>query len=194
MRARWAARPCLHHAQSRQARIVRARDVDYLNDFPRLDIGGYRVLHLDGHQPDAALHYAQACRQAGVLTSLDGGGVRENTDELLRHIDVAVCAERMCEQLGLAPSGLLELLKRAAAVLARSPWANAACSGMTRPERWMSCLRWTCRPPASSTLRGPGMCSTRLRLVLSEPAGAALGRAFHLRARGFGPQDPASGQ
>ncbi|HEY9270416.1 sugar kinase [Achromobacter sp.] len=91
--------------------IVRARDVDYLNDFPRLDIGAYRALHLDGHQPDAALHYARAFRQAGVLTSLDGGGVRENTDELLRHIDVAVCAERMCEQLGLTPQGLLDLLK-----------------------------------------------------------------------------------
>ena len=92
--------------------IVRARDADYLNDFPRLDVSGYRALHLDGHQPDAALHYARACRQAGILTSLDGGGVRENTDELLRHIDVAVCAERMCEQLDLSPHGLLDLLKQ----------------------------------------------------------------------------------
>ncbi|MBR8651878.1 sugar kinase [Achromobacter sp. Marseille-Q0513] len=91
--------------------IVRARDADYLNDFPRLDISGYRALHLDGHQPDAALHYARAFRQAGILTSLDGGGVRENTDELLRYIDVAVCAERMCEQMGLPPEGLLEFLQ-----------------------------------------------------------------------------------
>ena len=92
--------------------IVRARDTDYLNDFPRLDVSGYRALHLDGHQPDAALHYARACRQTGILTSLDGGGVRENTDELLRHIDVAVCAERMCEQLGLSSQGLLDLLRQ----------------------------------------------------------------------------------
>lgn len=91
--------------------IVRARDADYLNDFPRLDINGYRALHLDGHQPDAALHYARAFRHAGILTSLDGGGVRENTDELLRYIDVAVCAERMCEQMGLSPQGLLEFLQ-----------------------------------------------------------------------------------
>lgn len=92
--------------------ILRARDADYLNDFPRLDVSGYRALHLDGHQPDAALHYARACREAGILTSLDGGGVRENTDELLRYIDVAVCAERMCEQLDLSPHGLLDLLKQ----------------------------------------------------------------------------------
>lgn len=91
--------------------IVRARDADYLNNFPRLDVSGFRALHLDGHQADAALHYAQACREAGILTSLDGGGVRENTEELLRYIDVAVCAERMCEQLNLSPEALLYFLK-----------------------------------------------------------------------------------
>ena len=101
----------LHHAQPRQARH-RARPRCRLSErFPRLDISGYRALHLDGHQPDAALHYARAFRQAGILTSLDGGGVRENTDELLRYIDVAVCAERMCEQMGLSPQGLLEFLQ-----------------------------------------------------------------------------------
>lgn len=97
--------------QNGKRAIVRARDDDYQDSFPRLDISEYKALHLDGHQPDAALYYAQACRAAGILTSLDGGGVRENTDELLRYIDVAVCAERMCEQYGLTPEGLLKLLK-----------------------------------------------------------------------------------
>ncbi len=59
--------------------ILRARDDRYLHPFPHLDITGCRVLHIDGHQPDAALHYARACREAGILTSLDGGGVRSNT-------------------------------------------------------------------------------------------------------------------
>ena len=48
-----------------------------------LDLDGCRALHLDGHQPDAAMDYAQRCRKAGILTSLDGGGVRINTHELL---------------------------------------------------------------------------------------------------------------
>jgi len=113
LHARPVGRSSLSVIMPREGRraIVRARDTGYLGDFPRLDIRGYRALHLDGHQPDAALHYARACREAGILTSLDGGSLRENTDELLGHVDVAVCAERMAEQMGLTPEGLLALLK-----------------------------------------------------------------------------------
>ena len=91
--------------------IVRCRDDDYLNAFPILDISDCRALHLDGHQPDAAIYYAKQCRDAGILTSLDGGGMRSNTLELLEFIDVAICSERLCEQLGLSPEGLCALLK-----------------------------------------------------------------------------------
>src|SRR4051812_6595479 len=54
--------------------IVRCRDDDYLHPFPPLNLRACRALHLDGHQPDAAIHYARVCREAGILTSLDGGG------------------------------------------------------------------------------------------------------------------------
>ena len=43
-----------------------------------LDLDGCRALHLDGHQADAAIFYAQRCRKAGILTSLDGGGTYNN--------------------------------------------------------------------------------------------------------------------
>jgi sugar/nucleoside kinase (ribokinase family) len=91
--------------------IVRCRDDHYLHPFPPLNLGECRALHLDGHQPDAALHYAKACREAGILTSLDGGGLRANTHELLRFIDVAVVAERLCEQMDLSPPKMLDYLK-----------------------------------------------------------------------------------
>ena len=94
-----------------QRAIVRCRDDDYLGSFPDLDLSGCRALHLDGHQPDAALHYAKLSRDAGILTSLDGGGVRSNTHELLAFIDVAIVAERFCEQMKLAPAAMLEYLK-----------------------------------------------------------------------------------
>src|SRR4051794_19194709 len=55
--------------------IVRCRDDDFLGPFPVLNLSGCRALHLDGHQPDAAIHYAKLCRGAGILTSLDGGGL-----------------------------------------------------------------------------------------------------------------------
>jgi sulfofructose kinase len=91
--------------------IVRCRDDDHLHPFPTLNLDGCRALHLDGHQPDAALHYARLCREAGILTSLDGGAVRANTDELLRFIDVAVVSERMCEQMQITPYEMLDYLK-----------------------------------------------------------------------------------
>jgi sugar/nucleoside kinase (ribokinase family) len=91
--------------------IVRCRDSGYLNAFPALDLTGCRVLHVDGHQPDAAIHYAKQCRAAGILTSLDGGGLRSNTHELLAFVDVAIVAERLCEQMRLTPAEMLEYLK-----------------------------------------------------------------------------------
>lgn len=91
--------------------IVRCRDDQYLEPFPKLEINGCRALHVDGHQHDAALYYARKCRAAGVLTSLDGGAVRGNTDELLAHIDVAIVAERFCEQLGLSSEATIAYLK-----------------------------------------------------------------------------------
>jgi sugar/nucleoside kinase (ribokinase family) len=91
--------------------ILRLRDDDYLHPYPPLNLKGCRGLHLDGHQAEAALHYAKACREAGVFTSLDGGGVRSNTMELLPLIDAAVVSERFCEQLHLSPADVLSLLK-----------------------------------------------------------------------------------
>jgi sugar/nucleoside kinase (ribokinase family) len=91
--------------------IVRCRDDDHLSSFPILDLAGCRALHVDGHQGDAAIHYARQCREAGVLTSLDGGGLRANTHDLLAYIDVAMVAERLCEQMELTPPNMLEYLK-----------------------------------------------------------------------------------
>jgi sugar/nucleoside kinase (ribokinase family) len=91
--------------------IVRCRDDHYLNSFPFVDLAGCCALHVDGHQPDAAIYYAQKCRAAGILTSLDGGGLRSNTHELLAFIDVAIVAERLCEQMHLAPREMLDYLK-----------------------------------------------------------------------------------
>ncbi|QFU17762.1 sugar kinase [Microvirga thermotolerans] len=91
--------------------IVRCRDDHYLHPVPPLNLTGCRALHLDGHQADAAMHYARTCREAGILTSLDGGGLRSNTHELLAFIDVAIVAERLCEQMHLSPGEMLAYLK-----------------------------------------------------------------------------------
>src|SRR5690349_16796679 len=100
----------VHPHQGKRA-ILRGRDDRYLHPFPPLDLSGCRALHLDGHQPDAAMHYVRLCRQSGILTSLDGGAVRTNTLELLAFTDVAIVAERFCEQMALTPPDTLEYLK-----------------------------------------------------------------------------------
>ena len=51
-----------HHGQRA---ILRCRDDHYLHPVPPLDISGCRALHLDGHQADAAIHYAQALPREG---------------------------------------------------------------------------------------------------------------------------------
>jgi sugar/nucleoside kinase (ribokinase family) len=91
--------------------IVRCRDDEYREPFPKLDVRPFAALHIDGHQSDAALYYAKACREAGILTSLDGGGVRSNTPELLKYIDVAVVSERFCEQMDMTAQKMLSHLR-----------------------------------------------------------------------------------
>ncbi|MDD7909273.1 MULTISPECIES: sugar kinase [Pseudovibrio] len=91
--------------------IVRCRDNDFLHPYPNLNLAGCRALHVDGHIPEAALHYAKQCRKYGIMTSLDGGAVRENTEELLGYIDVAVVSELFCEQLGKSVEDTLEYLR-----------------------------------------------------------------------------------
>jgi len=104
--------------------IVRCRDDDYLEPFPQIDVRDFAGLHLDGHQPDAALHYARLCREAGVLTSLDGGSVRHNTEEVLKYIDVAIVSERFCEQMNLSGRQMLDRLRK----------AGCTVGGVTRGE------------------------------------------------------------
>ena len=107
--------------------ILRARDDTYLERFPALKLDGCRALHLDGHQADAALHYAKVCRKLGILTSLDGGGMRPNLEELIGYIDVAVVAEALCAQMSLSPEEMLAYLKR----------RGVRIAGVTMGERGM---------------------------------------------------------
>lgn len=91
--------------------ILRARDDAYLQSFLRLDISDARVLHLDGHMADAALHYAQAARERGVLVSLDGGALRPGIEALFDFVDVAVVSKQLCQQMSFTELEMLAWLK-----------------------------------------------------------------------------------
>jgi sugar/nucleoside kinase (ribokinase family) len=143
--------------------IVRCRDDDYLHPHPPLNLEGCRALHLDGHQADAAIYYAKACRKAGILTSLDGGGVRINTMELLGYIDVAVVSERFCEQLQLSPAAVFELLKE----------KGCKVGGVTMGERG---LFWYDEKGAVSTM--PALAVPREEIVDTNGAGDVFHGAY----------------
>jgi sulfofructose kinase len=115
------------HPHEGKRSILRARDDTYLSDYPRICLDGCRALHLDGHQADAALYYAQQCRSKNILTSLDGGGMRSNTQELLGYIDIAIVAERLCEQMNFSDIDMLNYLKQ----------RGCKIGGITQGERGM---------------------------------------------------------
>ena len=120
--------------------------------------------------------------------------MRTNTLELLAFIDVAIFAERLCEQLDLSPGAMLALLKRRAAASAASPWASAACSGTTRPARAAAARPCGAAGASHRHQRRRRHLPRRLRLFAICAAGPALARAFPLRERRLGPRDPASRQ
>ena len=175
--------------------IVRCRDDEHIHPFPMLNLKGCRALHIDGHQPDAAIHYAKLCREAGILTSLDGGGLRSNTHELLEFIDVAIVAERLCEQMDKTPEEMLDYLKS----------RGCRVGGVTQGEKG---LLWYDETGAVHTL--PALPIPRERVIDTNGAGDVfhgayvysylrpsrqkLARPFRVRARRFHLQDPAPRQ
>ena len=143
--------------------IVRCRDDSHIHPFPILNLGNCRALHIDGHQPDAAMHYAKVCREAGILTSLDGGGLRTNTHELLEFIDVAIVAERLCEQMDLTPAQMLDYLKG----------RGCKIGGVTMGEKG---LLWYNETGAVETM--PAMPIPRERVIDTNGAGDVFHGAY----------------
>ena len=58
-----------------------------------------KVLHLDGLHREASLYAAQNAREIGAVTVLDGGTLRDGSQELLPYIDHPVVSEKFAEQL-----------------------------------------------------------------------------------------------
>tara|TARA_Y100001960_G_scaffold297455_1_gene343879 strand:- start:980 stop:1858 length:879 start_codon:yes stop_codon:yes gene_type:complete len=77
---------------------------------PQIDMSNFDIIHFDGHMPEITLELAKQAKKAGVLTSLDGGTVRQGTEELLEYIDVAVVSEQFCQDLKLEHKDALTYL------------------------------------------------------------------------------------
>ena len=56
------------------------------------------ILHLDGHNPKAALAAAKEARKHGVKVSIDAGTLRDGMRELLPHVDILIASELFARQ------------------------------------------------------------------------------------------------
>lgn len=70
------------------ARPLSAREIDH-NLIRTADL-----LHLDGHQTQAAIAAAKVARKNGVLVTIDAGTIMPGMDELLALSDVVIASER----------------------------------------------------------------------------------------------------
>ena len=58
-----------------------------------------KVLHLDGHNPAAAIAAAKVAREAGVVINYDAGTHRDGMEELLGLSDLVICSEEFILKL-----------------------------------------------------------------------------------------------
>ena len=178
-----------------QRAIVRCRDDNFRHPFPVLNLAGCRALHVDGHLADAAIHYAKICHEAGILTSLDGGGLRSNTHDLLGFIGAAVVAERLCEQMKLTPGEMLTYLRSRGCKIGA---VTMGSRGMlwydeSKTERFMPALNIPDDKVIDTNGAGDIFHGAYMYSYLVDP-GCRLGAAFQVRARRVGLCDPASRQ
>ncbi len=89
-------------------------------------IGQARILHLDGHQPRAALAAAKAARERGILVNLDAGTLRDGVPELLEYVDILIASEGFARQYSVESD-----LEKALPKLAK---AGARVTGCTMGE------------------------------------------------------------
>ena len=167
--------------------ILRARDDTYLQSFPLLDLSVAKLLHLDGHMGDAALHYAKAARAKGVLVSLDGGALRPGIEELLDYVDVAVVAKDLCRQMRLTEGGNAGFSKsQGLPGRRRHQWRKGGALVRGKRRGAASALA-ACAGKKLWTPRARATCSTAPIAPVTSTTQARPGARISIRPRGVGP-------
>ncbi|MDD3153455.1 MAG: PfkB family carbohydrate kinase [Victivallaceae bacterium] len=70
-------------------------EADEINlDFVR----GAKILHLDGHNPKAAIAAAREAKKHGALVNFDAGTIRDGVDELLKLADLLIASEEFARR------------------------------------------------------------------------------------------------
>ncbi|WP_158676421.1 PfkB family carbohydrate kinase [Tessaracoccus sp. OH4464_COT-324] len=82
---------------------------DFSATIEGLDLAGFGVVELDGHEADLAAAVARRARAAGVPVVLDGGSWKPATSSLLPLTDAAIVSEDFAPT-GVAPEAVLDFL------------------------------------------------------------------------------------
>jgi sugar/nucleoside kinase (ribokinase family) len=69
------------------------------SELPLAQLAQAKVLHLDGHQTEAAIVAARFAREHGILVSLDAGTVLPGIETLLELADIVISSEKFAQQL-----------------------------------------------------------------------------------------------
>ena len=144
---------------------------------------------------DAAIHYAKICHEAGILTSLDGGGLRSNTHDLLPFIGTALVAERLCEQMKLTPGEMLSYLRSRGCRIGGVTMGAQGLLWYDQRNRSVCLSRPPCPgAPDHRHQRRRRYLSWGVRVLVSDRSGCRLGATLQVRARRVRPFDPVSRQ
>lgn len=142
-----------------------------------------KILHLDGHHPDAAVSAARAAKAAGVLVNLDAGTFTPRIGELLELADILDRLRILCAQM--------ERRKRTGKSARRTENARGEGDRRDGRQRGSMLIARTNGPPASRPPRfaggrfdrGGGCIPLRLRGPVSRNRRPARMHAFRVGVR-----------
>ena len=72
----------------------------------------YKLVLFDGFYSDMAVSLAKKFRKDGILTVFDGGSWKNDSERLLKHMDVAICSNDFQVPTGSNPQDIFECLHK----------------------------------------------------------------------------------
>lgn len=116
--------------------ILRCRDTEYLTKPHQVRLKNVQAVHVDGHMPKVALDVLKKAREKSILTSLDGGAVRPQIEEILEYIDVAVLSEDFAAQMKFTEDEMFDYLAQKGVKIAAITYGSKGVSVMENGNRY----------------------------------------------------------
>ena len=90
---------------------INAKEIHNQNlSFRAFSLMDYKTALFDGQYIEISTKTARGCRNAGIHTILDGGSWKPGTEDLIHHIDTAICSSKFKPPKTTTPDEALEWL------------------------------------------------------------------------------------